>query len=70
MKQKCELEHWDNVKRACKYPIEDNNEGYIYGIYLLDNDYPDYYEVLEVEWFKTDKERFKAIKKYNLEIVN
>ena len=70
MKQKCELEHWDNVKRACKYPIEDNNEGYIYGIYFLDGDYPDYYEVIEVEWFKTDKERFEVINKYKLEIVN
>jgi len=65
MKQKCELEHWDNVKRDCKYPIEDNNEGYVYGIYLLDED-----DIIDVEWFKTDEERFKAIEKYNLEIVN
>ena len=28
MKQKCELEHWDNVRKDCKYPIEDNNDGY------------------------------------------
>ena len=66
---KCELEHWDNVRRDCFY-IEDNNNGYIYGIYFLDGDYPDYYEVIEVEWFKTEEERFKVIKKYNLEIVN
>ena len=62
---KCELEHWDNIKKDCKYPEDDNNDGYVYGIYVLDGD-----DIIDVEWFKTDKERFKVIDKYNLEIVN
>ena len=37
-KRKCEIEHWENIKRDMKYPKEDNNEGYVYGIYLLDGD--------------------------------
>ena len=63
---KCELEHWENVRKACKYPLSDNNNGYIYGINLLDeND-----EIVDVEWFKTDKDRFEVISKYKLEIIN
>ena len=27
-------------------------------------------ETIDVEWFKTEKERFQAIKKYNLKVVN
>ena len=64
-KRKCEIEHWENIKSDMKYPKEDNNEGYVYGIYLLDGD-----DIIEAEWFKTDEERFQAIKKYNLEVVN
>ena len=68
--RKCEIEHWENVRKSMKYPIEDNNNGYVYGIYILNDNYPDEYEVVDVEWFKTDEERFKVIKKYKLEIVN
>ena len=64
-KRKCEIEHWENIKSDMKYPKEDNNEGYVYGIYLLDGD-----DIIEAEWFKTAEERFQAIKKYNLEVVN
>ena len=63
---KCELEYWENIRKACKYPLSDNNNGYIYGINLLDeND-----EIVDVEWFKTDKDRFEVISKYKLEIIN
>ena len=62
---KCELVYWEDIRKACKYPITDNNEGYVYGIYLLDED-----DIIDVEWFKTDQERFKVIEKYNLEVVN
>jgi hypothetical protein len=65
-KQKAELVLWEDVRSACKYPKEDNNKGYIYGINLLD----DNKETIDVEWFKTDQERFDAIEKYNLEIIN
>lgn len=50
-----ELNKWDSKN--------DNNKGYIYGIYYLDND-----EVVEVEWFKTDEERQKVIKKDKLKL--
>ena len=65
MNQKCELEHWDNIKRDCKYPKEDNNEGYIFGINLIDDD-----DIIDVQWFKNDKERFRFIEENNLEIIN
>ena len=65
MKQKCELEHWDNIKRDCKYPKEDNNEGYIFRINLIDDD-----DIIDVQWFKNDKERFRFIEENNLEIIN
>ena len=63
---KWELEYWENIRKACKYPLSDNNNGYIYGINLLDeND-----EIVDVEWFKTDKDRFEVISKYKLDIIN
>ena len=63
---RCELEYWENIRKACKYPLSDNNNGYIYGINLLDeND-----EIIDVEWFKTDKDRFEVISKYKLDIIN
>ena len=34
-KQKAELVMWETVRRDCKYPESDNNEGYIFGINLL-----------------------------------
>jgi len=64
-RQKCEIEHWDNVRKDMKIPIEDNNNGYVYGVYLLDDD-----DIIDVQWFKDDSERFKFIEKYNLEIIN
>ena len=65
MKQKCELEHWDNVRKDCKYPIEDNNDGYVYGINLIDGD-----DIIDCQWFKDDESRFQFIKENNLEIIN
>ena len=47
----CLLVDWERVRVDCKYPKSDNNEGYIFGIYICDED-----DVLEVEWFKTEKE--------------
>ena len=64
-KQKCELEHWENVRRDCKYPIEDNNDGYFYGINLIDED-----DIIDCQWFKDDESRFQFIKENNLEIIN
>lgn len=66
-KQKAELVLWEDVRSACKYPIEDNNNGFIYGLNLLGDDG---IEIADVEWFKTDQERFDSITKYNLKIIN
>ena len=60
----CLLVDWEQVREDCKYPKSDNNDGYIFGIYICDED-----EVLEAEWFKTEKERTKNIKDYKLNII-
>lgn len=65
MTQKIELELWENVCRDMKYPEEDNNNGYIYGInYLDDNN-----EIVDVTWFQTEEERNKTIEKEKLIIL-
>jgi hypothetical protein len=46
--------HWKNVRENLKLPKSDNNEGYIYGFELVQNE-----EILEVFWYKTKKERNK-----------
>lgn len=43
---------WEDVRQECDYPASDDNNGYIYGIYWITDDYID-----EVEWFKTEEER-------------
>ena len=53
-----ELRMWSDIKDEMDYPENDNNNGLIYGIYWLD----DNREVVEVEWFKTDKERKAEVK--------
>ena len=37
MEQLVELILWEQVQLECKYPKEDNNNGYTYGLNLLDN---------------------------------
>ena len=56
---KAEFIEWGDIRRECKYPQEDNNDGYIYGIAYLDDEGID---TLDVEWFKTDKERYEMAK--------
>ena len=71
--QFAEIVIWEQVRQDCKYPIEDNNNGLIYGLYLIDDFNEDDLgsgEVIDVEWFKTDEERFKVIKENNLKIIN
>jgi len=66
-KQKVELEMWENIKKDMGYNENDNNEGYIYGLNLLMGDEDD---IIDVQWFKNDEERFKFISENNLEIIN
>ena len=39
---------WEDVRRDCKYPIEDDNEGYIYGLNLTD--FEGEGDILDVQW--------------------
>ena len=64
-KQKVELEMWENIKKDMGYDDSDNNEGYIYGLNLIYED-----DIIDVQWFKNDEERFKFISENNLEIIN
>ena len=60
LKQKFEYVNWQDISDDPK----DNNKGFIYGINLIDEESG---EVVDVEWFKTESLRDKAIKKYDLE---
>ena len=71
--QLAEIVMWEQVRQDCKYPKEDNNNGLIYGLYLIDDFNEDDLgsgEVIDVEWFETDEERYKVIKENNLKIIN
>ena len=71
--QFAEMVMWEQVRQDCKYPKEDNNNGLIYGLYLIDDFDEDDLgsgEVIDVEWFETDEERSRVIKEYNLKIIN
>lgn len=65
MEQFVELILWEQVRLDCKYPKEDNNNGYTYGLNLLDNG-----DIIDVEWFKNNKERFDFVKQHDLTIIN
>ena len=62
--QRVELVLWETVRADCKYPKEDNNKGYIYGLNLLCENNE---EIIEVAWFKSDQERAEYMEKYNLQ---
>ena len=63
---KYELVHWQDVKNDMKiYEDSDNNDGFVFGVNLLDEDSN---EVADVQWFKTEQERADALLKYKEEI--
>ena len=43
---------WNDVKNDLKLPINDNNDGYIFGFEIVQNG-----EILDYEWFETEEER-------------
>ena len=58
---KYELVHWQDVKNDMKiYEDSDDNEGFVFGINVLDEDSD---EVVDVQWFKTEQERADALQK-------
>lgn len=67
MKQKAEFIEWEYIRSECKYPQEDNNDGYIYGIAYLDDEgcY-----ILDCEWFKTNEERYAQAEQEKLNVIN
>ena len=68
-----ELVLWEQVRSDCKYPKEDNNNGYLYGLNLIDKDINDEDwsgDIIDVQWFKNDQERFDFVKENNLKIIN
>ena len=63
---RCELVRWQDVKNDMKiYEDSDNNDGFVFGVNLLDEDSN---EVVDVQWFKTEQERADALLKYKEEI--
>jgi hypothetical protein len=64
MEQLVELILWEQVQLEYKYPKEDNNNGYTYGLNLLDNG-----DIIDVQWFESDQERFDYIKNNNLKLT-
>ena len=66
MEELVELILWEQVRADCKYPKEDNNNGYIYGLEFAD----EFGEIIDIQWFKNDQERFDFVKENNLKIIN
>tara|TARA_Y100000004_G_scaffold47519_1_gene52265 strand:+ start:6869 stop:7105 length:237 start_codon:yes stop_codon:yes gene_type:complete len=61
-----ELILWEQVRLDCKYPKEDNNNGYTYGLEFAD----EFGEIIDIQWFKNDQERFDFVKQHDLTIIN
>tara|TARA_Y100001963_G_scaffold152997_1_gene238856 strand:+ start:107 stop:319 length:213 start_codon:yes stop_codon:yes gene_type:complete len=50
-----ELQLWEDIKKDCGYT--DDNKGYKYGCHSIDNDG----QIIDCNWFKTEKDRTKFI---------
>ena len=50
-----EIQMWEEIRKDCGYPKEDNNNGFIYGCHPIDKDG----QIIECFWFKTERERMK-----------
>jgi hypothetical protein len=58
---------WETIRQDCKYPIEDNNNNFIYGLQLIDVKGEG--DILDVQWFKESQERENFIVNNNLIII-
>lgn len=54
-KEYVELVMWETVRNDLKLPIEDNNDGFIYGLYLID--FQGEGDIIDTQWFKDSQER-------------
>ena len=43
---------WEDVRKDMKYPSDDDNDGFIYGIQWMDGE-----EISDITWYKTENER-------------
>ena len=59
---------WETIRKDCKYPESDNNDGFIYGLNLIDVEGEG--DILDVQWFKTNEERNEFIDENRLEILD
>lgn len=66
MKTYAEKVDWSKFKLDIKANENDNNQGYIYGLFYIDYESGDIYEC---EWYKTEKERNNAISNNNISII-
>jgi len=66
--QPVELVMWESVRRDMKYPKSDNNDGFIYGLNLIDDKGEG--DIIDVQWFKTGEERNTFIDENNLRIID
>ncbi len=69
MKQKEYVERvmWETIRQDCKLPPEDNNDGFIYGLNLID--FEGEGDIIDVQWFKTEEERENCITENNFIVV-
>ena len=58
---------WETVRKDCKYPESDQNNGLIYGLNFTD--FEGEGDIYEVEWFATSEEREKCIEDNNAEVI-
>jgi hypothetical protein len=66
-KQYAERVMWETIRQDCKLPEADNNDGFIYGLHLIDHEGEG--DILDSQWFKESQEREDFIVENNLEIV-
>ena len=66
--QKIELVLWEEIQRDCKLPESDNNDGYVFGINLID--WEGEGDIIDVQWFKTNEERMDFIAENKLKILD
>ena len=58
---------WETIKQDCKLPLEDNNNGYLYGLHFTD--FENEGDIIDTHWFKTSEEREDFIKENNFIVV-
>jgi hypothetical protein len=53
-----ELVNWEDVRADMQYPKEDNNNGLIFGVHIIED-----CDIVEIYWFKAERERSEFVAK-------